>query len=96
MNDDPPLYEPDADATYQLEIVAQLTGISSQTILHYQEIGLIQPHGDSDEFNDDALLTLSRIEHLRSICEMNLAGIRLMLDLMKKVEQLQTEIRTRH
>ncbi|MEO8617468.1 MAG: chaperone modulator CbpM [Luteolibacter sp.] len=96
MNDDLPLYEPDADATYHLEIVAQLTGISSETILHYQESGLIQSHGDSGKFDDDALLTLSRIEHLRSTCEANLAGIRLILDLMKTVEELQTELRMRH
>src|SRR5689334_19055174 len=41
MTPDPPLYEPDERATYTLEIVAKLTGISSQTILTYQEQGLI-------------------------------------------------------
>ncbi len=90
-----PLYEPDTDATYHLEIVAQLTGISSQTILHYQEIGLIHPHGAPDEFDDEAVHTLRRIEHLKTAYEANLSSLKLILDLMDQVEQLQTELRTR-
>ena len=38
-----PLYEPDEQASYTLDIVSEITGISSQTILHYQEAGLIPP-----------------------------------------------------
>jgi DNA-binding transcriptional MerR regulator len=95
MNPDLPLYEPDADATYHLEIVAELTGISTQTILRYQESGLIQARGASGEFDDEALHTLSRIEHLRQTCEANIAGLKLILDLMSQVEQLQAELRVR-
>jgi len=95
MKTDLPLYEPDADATYRLEIVAQLTGISSQTILHYQESGLIQPHGAPDEFDDEALHTLRRIEHLRTTCEANLSGLKLILSLMDQIELLQSELRAR-
>ena len=95
MNDDLPLYEPDADATYQLEIVAQLTGISSQTILHYQTQGFIHPTENSREFDEDALRTLRRIEHLRQTFEANEAALKLILDLMDQVERLQTELRAR-
>ena len=83
MNSDLPLYEPDADATYQLDIVARLTGIRSQTILLYQEQGLIRPVGDSHEFDEDTLHTLRRIEHLRQTCEANVSGLKLILDLME-------------
>jgi len=95
MNPELPLYEPDADATYHLEIVAQLTGISSQTIVRYQESGLIHPHGAPDEFDDEAVHTLRRIEHLKTTCEANLSGLKLILDLMNQVERLQTELRAR-
>ena len=95
MNNDLPLYEPDADATYQLEIVAQLTGISSQTILHYQEQGLIRAGGNPSEFDEETLHTLRRIEHLRQTCEANESGLKLILDLMDQVEQLKAALRAR-
>ena len=91
MNNDLPLYEPDADATYQLDIVAELTGISSQTILHYQEQGLIR----SNDLDDEAVHTLRRIEHLKQTCEANLSGLKLILDLMNEVEQLKAALRAR-
>lgn len=91
MNNDLPLYEPDADATYQLDIVAKLTGISSQTILHYQEHGLIR----GSDLDDEAVHTLRRIEHLKQTCEANLSGLKLILDLMDEVEQLKAALRAR-
>lgn len=91
MNNDLPLYEPDADATYQLDIVAKLTGISSQTILHYQEHGLIR----GNDLDDEAVHTLRRIEHLKQTCEANLSGLKLILDLMNEVEQLKAALRAK-
>lgn len=89
MNHEIPIYEPDADATYQLDIVASLTGISTQTILLYQEQGLIR----SADLDDEAVHTLRRIEHLKETCEANLAGLKLILNLMEQVEQLKAELR---
>jgi DNA-binding transcriptional MerR regulator len=91
MNNDLPLYEPNADATYQLDIVAKLTGISSQTIVHYQEQGLIR----ETDLDDEVVHTLRRIEHLKQTCELNLSGLRLILDLMDQVEELKTALRAR-
>jgi DNA-binding transcriptional MerR regulator len=91
MNNDLPLYEPDADATYQLDIVAELTGLSTQTILHYQELGLIR----SMDLDDEAVHTLRRIEQLKQTCEANLSGLKLILDLMNEVEQLKAALRAR-
>ena len=97
-SDDLPLFEPDTDATYTLDVVADLTGVSSRTILHYQEQGLITPVDDesgAQYFDDDALLTLRRIEHLRTHCEMNEAGLKLMLNLLDEIECLREELRSR-
>lgn len=93
MSQEPPLYEPDDEATYQLDIVAQLTGISSQTIVHYQEHGLIHPVAGQDSFDDEAIHTLRRIEHLKATCEANVSGLKLILDLMDQVECLKSELR---
>jgi DNA-binding transcriptional MerR regulator len=55
--------------TYTLEILAETTGVSTQTIVQYQEHGLIRP-----EFDDETIRALRRIEHLRETCEMNLTA----------------------
>ena len=93
-----PLYEPEDDSAYSLEIVARIAGVSTETILHYTEQGLIPSRPDSGKspvFDDQALLTLRRIEQLRSTCEANTAGLKLILELMDQVDRLKTALRSR-
>ncbi|MEQ2010088.1 MAG: chaperone modulator CbpM [Limisphaerales bacterium] len=94
-----PLIEPDTDATYTLEVIASLTGVASQTILHYQEQGLISPVAgpgtEAGQFDSEALRTLRRIEHLRSTCAVNESGLKLILELMDETERLRAELRSR-
>jgi DNA-binding transcriptional MerR regulator len=91
MDSDLPIFAPDADATYQLEFVAELTGSSSKTILLYQEEGLVK----SDALDDEAVRKLRQIEHLRATFEIDRSGLKLVLDLMEQVERLQQELRER-
>ena len=88
----PPLNESTEQATYTLEIVAQITGISSQTILHYQEVGLIR----ASDYDDETVRTLRRIEHLQSTCGVNDSGLKLILELMEEVDRLRHKLRVRH
>lgn len=76
--------------TYTLEVLAQLTGLSTQVLVSYQEHGIIQP-----QYDDDTVRRLRRIEHLRESCEMNLEGMRLMSRLLDEVEHLREELRLR-
>lgn len=76
--------------TYTLEVLAEITGVTTQTIVQYQEHGLIRP-----EFDDETIRALRRIEHLRESCEMNLAGLKLLTGLLDEVEQLREELRAR-
>lgn len=76
--------------TYTLEVLAQLTGLSTQVLVSYQEHGIIQP-----QYDDDTVRRLRRIEHLRESCEMNLEGLRLMARLLDEVEHLREELRLR-
>ncbi len=76
--------------TYTLEVLAQLTGLSTQVLVSYQEHGIIQP-----QYDDDTVRRLRRIEHLRESCEMNLEGLRLMARLLDEVERLREELRLR-
>jgi len=89
----------DANVVYTLDVVSELTGCSSQTILHYREQGLVsslpESHAEVLRFDDEALRRLRRIEHLRSTCEMNLSGLKLVLGLLDEIERLRTDIRSR-
>lgn len=89
----------DHETVYTLEIVAQLSGVSTATISHYKEQGFIRPLPTaSDEqscFDDEALRTLRRIEHLRSTFGMNDDGLKLILSLMNEVDRLRAELRAR-
>lgn len=86
-----PVYDAGKRHTYSLEILTEITGLESTTILHYQEHGLIA-EGDYD---DEAVHTLRRIEHLRGTCEANVSGLKLILGLMDEVDRLKSALRTR-
>lgn len=92
----PPAPAPDSSAGYTPEVLAGITGITIQTILLYQEHGIIHPLSEAGPlFDDEAVRTLRRIEHLRDVCEMNLAGLKLLAGLLGEVEELRAELRAR-
>jgi MerR family transcriptional regulator/heat shock protein HspR len=83
---------PDNETVYTLEVFARISGVDQETILHYQEQGFIRARpGAGGHFDDEALRTLRRIEHLRETCGVNETGLRLMLDLLDEVERLRDE-----
>ena len=76
--------------TYSLEILAETTGVSTQMIVQYQQHGII-----SQDFDDETVRTLRRIEALREAGEMNLSGLKMLTQLLDEVEQLRQELRAR-
>ena len=82
--------DPHATSGYTLEILTQITGVSRQVLIQYQEHDIIRPG-----FDDETVRTLRRLEHLRETCEMNLTGLRLVAELLEEVERLRQERRTR-
>lgn len=91
MNDPLPTHDPGGGGTYSLEVAARITGLSSETILHYQETGLLEAGGGA--YDDDALRTLRRIGHLRDTVGVNEQGIRLILELTRELELLRDRMR---
>jgi hypothetical protein len=86
----------DAGTPYSLEILARLSGISSETILLYQARGLLRspagPVADTG-FDDETLRRLRRLECLREAGAMNLAGLSLVACLLEEVEDLRARLR---
>ena len=88
--------DPDRSTGYTLEILAGITGVSPQTILQYQEHGIIRPVSNGEpHFDDEAVRALRRIEHLRDTCEMNLIGLKLLAGLLDEVEKLRAALHAR-
>lgn len=83
---------------YTLEILSEITGVSTQTIRLYQEQGLIR-HGatpaEKEEFDDEAVRALRRLEHLRASFGVELSGLKWLTGLLEEIEQLRAELRAR-
>lgn len=75
---------------YSLEVLSEITGISRQSIVQYQEHGLIPASAD-----DDTVRHLRRMEHLRESYHMNLGGVKLIDSLLDQLDELRTELRAR-
>jgi len=89
------VYEPECETVYSLEVVAELAGVSTQTVLHYHEIGVISTATEALEFDTEGLRQLRRIEHLRHAHRLSDSGLRFVLNLLREVEQLRQELRQR-
>ena len=89
----------DPEEFYTLEVIEKITLIPRRTILVYHRHGLIQSSTSLDRnqrvFNDEAVRALRRIESLRRRFRVNLAGIKLIMGLMREVDELRAELRFR-
>jgi len=94
---DLPDYDDESAPCYSLEVIAEMAGVDTRTVLLYQKKGYLRHVSSDDEritmFDTEALRQLRRIEHLRNTCVMNEAGLRLVLDLLHEVEHLRQERR---
>ena len=91
------LFEPPEDAIYTIEATSHLVNASRRRILVYCKHHLVSPaNGTADHgyyFDRDAIHTLRRIETLRTVCNKDFAGIKIILDLTAALERLRRDIR---
>ena len=91
------LFQPKPNILYSLDVTAHLAGMSRRSILIYCRAGLVRPvihppYGVM-EFTEEAIHTLRRIEHLRTVEGLNLAWIKTIFDLRDEVQHLRSELR---
>ncbi len=79
--------------TYCIDVISKLSGVSTQTIIHYQELGILTPSQHSDEFNSEHLRQLTRLEHLRSTHSLTDSAVVLVANLLTEIEHLRDERR---
>ncbi len=92
------LFEPDPNAVFTLDEVEGLAHIPRHAILVYFKNGMIPLASDPEVgyiFNCQAIRALRRIDYLHNQCGINLAGTRMIMELLDRVEQLEAEMRAR-
>ena len=91
------LFEPPPDAFYTIETTSRIVDVPRRTILVYCKHLLLSPAtGTVDHgyyFDRDAIHTLRRIETLRTVCNKDFAGIKIILELTAALERLRRDVR---
>ena len=86
-------------ALYSLDTAAHLTGVHSEMLRHYCQLGLLgsarAESGRKPTFDDNAIYEVRRIEHCRRHHGVSLQALPLLCDLWREVDRLQTELRFR-
>ncbi len=87
-----PLREP-----YDLDTAAHLADVHPERVRHYCRIGLLGDIVNPDQgevyLTDHSVYELRRIEYLRQVQGVNLRGIRIILDLLRRTESLRETVR---
>ncbi len=81
-------------AVYVISVAAELAGVHPQTLRIYERKGLVEPErtgGGSRRYSDADIALLLRIQELTTE-GLNLAGVRRVLDLEARVDQLEAEL----
>lgn len=91
------LFLPKPNVLYSLDAAAHLAGAPRRSILIYCRAGLVRPlfvppYGVM-AFTEEAIHTIRRIEHVRTVHGSDLALLKTMFDLMEEVERLRAELR---
>jgi DNA-binding transcriptional MerR regulator len=81
-------------AVYGISVAAELTNLAPQTLRVYEARGLIEPtrtSGGTRRYSDDDLGRIERIGELLA-AGLNLAGIKLVLEMEVENERLRSEL----
>jgi DNA-binding transcriptional MerR regulator len=90
------LFEPDPHTVYTIETAAHLAQMSRRMILVYCKHGLISPVAEPRKHgyycDGDTVRSLRCIQYLRTVGDVNLAGLKIILDLSNDVEELRLAV----
>ena len=87
--------EPGAGRFYMISVVSKAYGIHPQTLRLYEREGLLKPSrtdGNTRLYSDEDLHQLEVILNLTRDLGVNLAGVEIVLNMRRKMEQMQEEV----
>src|SRR5262245_62948272 len=86
---------PGSGKHYMISVVAKSYGIHPQTLRLYEREGLLRPsrtEGNTRLYSEEDLRQLEVILNLTRDLGVNLAGVEIILNMRKKMEQMQAEM----
>jgi MerR family transcriptional regulator/heat shock protein HspR len=86
---------PGAGRFYMISVVSKAYGIHPQTLRLYEREGLLKPsrtEGNTRLYSEDDLHQLEVILNLTRDLGVNLAGVEIVLNMRRKMEQMQEEV----
>jgi MerR family transcriptional regulator, heat shock protein HspR len=90
------MVSPSNQAPYTLEELARLGGVSPALLQRYVDEGLIDPIAGNMRtsffFDDNALFELRRIQRLRRELGVNIAGVAVIHELQRQLDDLKAEL----
>lgn len=90
------LFNPPADALYDIDMAARLSDLPRHTILVCCKYRLVRSMVDSSnrgyQFTGDTIHALRRVAALREVCGNDFLGIKIILELMNRLEQMHSEL----
>ena len=90
-----PQSEPGKGRYYMISVVAKAYGIHPQTLRLYEREGLLKPsrtEGNTRLYSEEDLEQLETILSLTRDLGVNLAGVEIILNMRRKIEQMQHEV----
>ncbi len=83
------------DPCYVISIAARMVGVHAQTLRYYERVGLVLPsrsEGKRRLYSPRDIEKLKRIKALTDDMGVNLAGVNVVLKLLDRMYQMETEI----
>ncbi|MEW6486615.1 MAG: MerR family transcriptional regulator [Thermodesulfobacteriota bacterium] len=85
---------------FRVHEVLEITGLTRRTLRVYEEVGLVSPaspeaRGPEDDgplYPEEVVETIRRIQRLRDDLGVNLPGIQVILEMRRKIIDLQTHL----
>ncbi len=85
----------ESEPCYVISVAARFVGLHAQTLRYYERVGLIEPsrsQGKQRLYSDNDIEKLRRIKSLTDDMGINLAGVEVVLKLMDRMLQMESEI----
>ena len=85
----------ESEPCYVISIAARLVGLHAQTLRYYERVGLIEPsrsEGKQRLYSNNDIDKLRRIKSLTDDMGINLAGVEVVLKLMDRMLQMESEL----
>jgi len=84
-----------SEPRYVISVASRLVGIEAHTLRYYERLGLIQPRrsgGNTRLFSQDDVEQLCCIKTLMSDLGVNLAGVEVALNLVRRMEEMHQRV----